>query len=659
MSIKHIFYVLILGVVAAGCAANINEKVIAVVGDKKITYGEFKQQYASNDFAKSDSNGSVRNEEKFLNLLVNYNLKLLDAEKEHLQDDPAIKAEMKGYEDQLAVSYIMEHELTEPMVRKIYERQKYEVRAKQVFIPFPKDSLGTVDTSKAYSEAVDVIKELKSGASIDSLIHKYRGGDTYYITAGNYLQYVGGEEFEDMLYSLKPGEVGSYPIRTAFGYLIVKLEEKRPRVESVRASHILISIFGNTPQDTLKAYNKALAIMDSMKQGVDFAKLAEDNSADVYSAKKGGDLGFFSRGMMVRPFDEAVFDMKVGQVVGPVRTRFGYHIIKLTDIKPIPPFAEVRDKIRNNYLNGGYKVDLARFVDQLKQKYNYKVNDGVLKFFYGKVDSTKRFAQTDFDSLFTPAERQEALFTFDKSAGTIDTVIAISEADAGLRALPMNWQSLHVMLDESAKQMLVTHYAAQKAPTYPDFEALIKQYEDGILIYHIEEQNVWSKVEASDSVLKPYYFDHLAKYYWPKRVDLSEIQVFNDSLANAILNMLKNGADFDSLAAKYTKRPGYAAKDGRWGLLSDSANALSEAAFKMREGNFAGPIQFEGGLSIIKVNKFVPSQPKTFEEARGEVASDYQEAESKQIQNEWLEKLRKEFGVKIYEKTFQELTAQK
>ena len=178
-----------------------------------------------------------------------------------------------------------------------------------------------------------MIKRLQGGTPLDSLAKKYRAGDTYYITAGNYLQYPGGREFEDMLYSLNPGEVGQAPIRTTYGYVVVKLTEKKPRVESVRASHILIPIKGSSPGDTLKAYNEALAIMDSIKQGVDFGKLALDNSSDKYSAEKGGDLGFFSRGMMVKEFDEAAFNMAVGQLVGPVRTRFGYHIIKLTDVK--------------------------------------------------------------------------------------------------------------------------------------------------------------------------------------------------------------------------------------------------------------------------------------------------------------------------------------
>lgn len=657
MSFRNLICLFLMALALAGCAAssNIDDKVIAVVGDKNITYGEFKHQYATNYLVGGDTSNTIESKDNFLNLLVDYRLKLLDAEAEHLQDDPGLKAELKGYEDQLAVSYVLERTVTMPAVQKIYDRQKYEVRADQVFIPF---AAPAGDTLKSYDQAMDLIKEIKSGASIDSLLKKYRGGDTYFITAGSFLQYAGGEEYEDMLYSLNPGEVGPVPIRTAYGYLVVKLLEKHPRVESIRASHILVPIPGNTPDDTMKAYKEAISIMDSMKQGVEFGKLAKDNSSDRYSAEKNGDLGFFSRGMMVREFDEAAFRLKVGEVTGPVRTRFGYHIIKLTDVKQIPPFEDAKDKIRQNYLNGGYKVDLAKLESQLMTKYKYKLDEGTFNFLYGKIDTTKRFDEIDFDSVLTDSEKQNSLFSFDEFKASIDTVVGILSAGENPRTTIMNRQGLSSSVDDAAKQMLLSYYAGKVAHTYPEFDSLVNQYRSGILIYQTEQKNVWGKVSTSDSVLKPYYFDHVNKYYWPNRVDLSEIQVFGDSLANFVYDSLNHGGSFDSLAAKYTKRAGMAEKDGHWGLLADSSNALAIAAMSMKEGEFSRPIKFERGYSIIKVDKFVPSAPKTFEEARAEVSADYQEAESKVIMNDWLKNLKAKFGVQIYDKAFHDLLAQ-
>jgi len=663
MSLSRVITALLGALILAGCAANINEKVIATVDGQKITYGEFQEEYKNNSYLKPDSAAPkvslTQEKQKFLNLLIDYKLKLLEAKKEHLEDNPSIKAEINGYRAQLAVSYVMEHTITQPMVKEIYDRQKWELRAKQVFIPFPKDSSGVVDTLKAFNQATNIIRDLQHGASMDSIIHEYRGGDSWYVTAGMFLQYQGGEDYENLLYSLKPGEVGPYPVKTAFGYLVVQLLERRPRIEAVRASHILIPVKGSSPEDTLKAYNRAVAIADSARNGVSFAKLAKDNSADTYSAQKGGDLGFFGRGMMVREFEQAAFDARVGEIVGPVRTRFGYHIIKVTERKPIPPFDQAKDKIREQYLNGGYKADLSKLVEKLKQEYGYKVNESTLKMFFSKVDTSKRFNDFKFDSVFTNSELRQPIFTLKEGSASLDSLIKSTEDDQQLRMLYINHQGVNMAVDELAKKYLVTRYSEKKAMEFPEFIKLMKNYTDGILIYHLEQQNVWDKIVVTDSVLKPYYFEHIAAYQWPPRVDLSEIFVYSDSLAKSLYDSLLNGANFDSLAVHYTQRPGMKEKSGHYGLFADSSNILASEAFKMKEGEISKPIRFEGGYSILRVNRFVPAGPKTFEEARGEVASDYQDYQSKRLQAEWLQSLKKEFGVEVEQKTFDELIAQK
>jgi len=238
-------------------------------------------------------------------------------------------------------------------------------------------------------------------------------------------------------------------------------------------------------------------------------------------------------------------------------------------------------------------------------------------------------------------------------------VLSFEESSDAFKSLPAKLRNINSLVDDAANQTILTAYALQKAQTYSDFDSLIKQYENGILLYHIEQQKVWNRIGVTDSALKPYYFDHIDKYYWPKRVDLSEIHVSSDSLATFLYDSLKNGGDFDSLAVKYTTRPDMAKQNGHWGLFADSANALATMAMTMKEGEVSKPTRFEGGYSIIKVDKFVPPQPKTFEEARGEVSSDFQEMESKKIQNEWLESLKKEFGVTIDDKTFHDLLAKK
>lgn len=120
-----------------------------------------------------------------------------------------------------------------------------------------------------------------------------------------------------------------------------------------RASHILISAPKDaTAEVRAKARARAEAILVELRAHPErFAELAKQNSQDPGSAEKGGDLGYFGHGMMVKPFDEAVFALKPGQISGLVESDFGYHIIKLTDLKPArtPPFKDVEDQVRKDF----------------------------------------------------------------------------------------------------------------------------------------------------------------------------------------------------------------------------------------------------------------------------------------------------------------------
>ncbi len=117
--------------------------------------------------------------------------------------------------------------------------------------------------------------------------------------------------------------------------------------EMVKASHILIKFdSSDTPKSKKAKLAKAKKILRKVKHGADFAKTAKENS-DCPSAKKGGDLGYFKRGDMVKPFEDAAFALKKGQISNIVTTRFGYHIIKVFDHKPaeVSPMDSVKTKI--------------------------------------------------------------------------------------------------------------------------------------------------------------------------------------------------------------------------------------------------------------------------------------------------------------------------
>ena len=119
--------------------------------------------------------------------------------------------------------------------------------------------------------------------------------------------------------------------------------------EQRRASHILILANASAPAaERAAAKDKATKLLDQVRKNPnDFARLAKENSQDPGSAEKGGDLGLFGKGMMVKPFEEAAFALKQGEISNLVESEFGYHIIKVTDIKPgaARTLEQVRDEI--------------------------------------------------------------------------------------------------------------------------------------------------------------------------------------------------------------------------------------------------------------------------------------------------------------------------
>lgn len=138
--------------------------------------------------------------------------------------------------------------------------------------------------------------------------------------------------------------------------------------EQRHAHHILVEVPKDADEATVnKAAKKAEALRKKILGGESFEKVAKKESSDVGSAKSGGDLGFFERGMMTKPFEDAVFSMKPGDVSEPVRSEFGFHIIRLDDIKKaaVKPFDEVRGRLLRDYRTSKAEDEFFENADRL------------------------------------------------------------------------------------------------------------------------------------------------------------------------------------------------------------------------------------------------------------------------------------------------------
>ena len=151
--------------------------------------------------------------------------------------------------------------------------------------------------------------------------------------------------------------------------------------DEVKASHILISTVddnGNPLSEAKKkeAKKKAEEVLKKAKSGEEFSELAKEYSDDPGSAANGGDLGYFTKGQMVQPFEEAAFSLKPGEISGLVESEYGYHIIKVYDkIDEQLPFDDVKDEIKNTLIQNKYMEN----IESISKKAKVEKNESVIK----------------------------------------------------------------------------------------------------------------------------------------------------------------------------------------------------------------------------------------------------------------------------------------
>jgi peptidyl-prolyl cis-trans isomerase SurA len=631
----------------SSCAPKHADIVVAKFDDEQIKMNEFEKMYAKNtgDFEKAKED-SLSKLENFLDLYVNFRMKLRDAYVRGFDSNPELQQELKDYKEKVGVSYILEKQILEPGLKNLYNRRKYELRVSHLMIrPDAKGDAAAEERARA------ILDSIKHGASFTEMVKKYSddkysknaGGDIYYITAG-----LLPPGFEDAAYATPVDSVYPSVVHTRYGYHIIKVTDKRERIPQIRASHILISF--NNPQgtvDTAYARAKIDTVLQKLKAGEDFAKLAEEYSDDTGSKKKGGDLGYFGRRMMVKEFDEAAFNLKPGEISDVVRTNFGYHIIKLTDQKPYPSYAEDKDELEKIFKQTRYQIEYDSLVNKLKAEYGFEINKDVMANILKNADSLKVGSQLrNYDEI-----KDQPLAVYNKfDTIRVNTVIDRMNSERQFMSRMIDANLLNEAIDKVAGDSLLALDALNLDKTDKEFAALMDDYRNGIYVFKLQDDEVWSKINPDSTKLYDYYLKTKDQYVWPDRINFSEIYSRNDSLIHAYYTELQNGADFDSLAMKHTERADMSKKAGNYGLVPVNSSPVAIKANELlsEPGSFSEPFAISNGYSIVKLIAKDPSHPKTFEEAKAEVSGAFQEAESKRLEKEYLESLKKRYDPQYY-----------
>ncbi|MBD3411295.1 MAG: hypothetical protein GF419_13955 [Ignavibacteriales bacterium] len=637
--------------VMAGCASA-PESAVAKYDDRYITLDEFENAYAKNvggvAAAKEDSLGEYK---EFLDLYTVFRMKLADAKARGVLDDPSLDAEMDDYQKQVGVAYMLEKNLIKPSVEEMYERRKTEYRMSHIMFRFdraPKEQV------KALADSVYNL--LVSGErTFESLAAQFSedqysagiGGDIFYYTAGDVIP-----DFAEAMYQLdSAGQVYPGVVETRVGYHIMKATEVRERVPEIRCAHILVNFTDEKTGEPDSA--AARALIDSLKteldNGADFAELAREFSEDN-SAMNGGDLGFFGRRRMVPPFEQAAFNLEVGEVSDVVETGYGYHLITCLEKKPYPAFEDVKEALTDKYKKQSFEDDKQALIDSVIERESYRLNgelvDSIIA--VGERD-TLTFHRSAFDNPYMKEVADSTVMSFGEHKITVDSLFTRTYNQFQFVNRYIRPKITGQMLEYNRDEIALEILALELDDNDPEFAKLMEDYRNGVVVFRLQEEEVWNKIEIDSATLRAFWEPRKEDYRWGDRIVYREIYATTDSSIDAARERLEAGESFDELARTIGEREGDSTNAGLRGPVPVEESMISKKANELENpGDYTEPFKTPGGYSIVTLVERVEPQAKTFEEARAECSGDFQEEESRRLEEEYRARLKERYAPEYY-----------
>ena len=390
-------YILSLTVIVISLVMNAQDSdILMTLGKNKVTKDDFEYLFLKN---RTNVKTKPQTIDEYLQTYKKFRLKVIDAEALGYDTLGSFRKELDSYRNQMAIGYLTDKDKEKALIEEAYRNMQQDVEASHILLLLPQNATPE-DTAKVYQKALNIIKRLKkenfrtvATAESDDVGTKDNGGYLGWIT-GQMMVY----PVEKELYSLPIGKISS-PIRTGYGYHIIKVTNRRQAVGKVKVAHILKQFPENaTKEQRAKLKSEIYAIYDKLKNGADFASMAKENSDDEMSANSGGVLNEFGVGRMVEVFENTAFGLKnKGDISSPIETPYGWHIIQLIDRKPVDSFEKMKSDIITHFgFDGRYDACKKSFVDKLKNEYDYKFNQDAYK---ELIDYARRYNRPDSNYL--------------------------------------------------------------------------------------------------------------------------------------------------------------------------------------------------------------------------------------------------------------------
>ncbi|MBU2951546.1 peptidylprolyl isomerase [Tamlana agarivorans] len=646
MKIKHFFTFLSLIVVFSAAAQSSKEAVLFTVGNDSVYASEFIRVYQKNlDLVQDESQKDV---DAYLKLFTSYKLKIKEARSLGFHKKPGYQKELESYKKQLAKSYLSDSKVTDALVEEGYERMTNDVNANHILVKVSENA-SPQDTLAAYNQILK-LRERALNEGFEKVRKEVHNGKTVYgETLGYFTGFKMVYEFESVAYNTPVGAI-SMPFRTRFGYHILTVIDKRKSEGEREVGHIMI-IAKSDANDSIvkKAENRINEIYAKINQGETFEALAKQFSEDKNSAPKGGKLRAFSRGQLsAEAFENVAFGLeKVGDISKPFQTKFGWHIVKLLDIKLVPDFKTMKPELITKVQRDSRSklIDQA-LVDNLKSKYN--INDDQLSLSYFESILNNDYFKnswklpTDFISGKTMLIIGNKKITYQDFGDYLIATQRQSRKQMPIKTLVE--EKYQVFL----KNDLIAYQEENLETENLEYASVVHEYRDGLLLFELMENTIWNTAQTDSVAIKNHYEINKLDYFFPERIDAVIATSSKKKTLKKVSKLLDANQDLESIKSEVNTK--------------DAIEVIfTSGEFEADHQGLPKGFEFKTGISkifkhndayvVVQVKEVFPKKQKSFYEAKGQVVNDYQVLK----EEKWVDELADKYEITVNEAVFKKV----
>jgi peptidyl-prolyl cis-trans isomerase SurA len=628
-------------------AQDLNDRILMTIARQDVPAGEFIRMYR-----KSIEPGGKSDIDGYLQQYITFKLKVADAVSRGLDTTRSFRNELSGYRNQLAQNYLTDSQVKEKLLQNTFQRSLSEINAWHILINCP-EGAKPADTLEAWQKASGIreriirgepFEQVARGASDDPSV-RLNGGNLGYFTVFQMIM-----PFEDAAYNLKKGAI-SDPVRTPYGYHIIRVTDKRPARGKVLVAHIMKAAPpGDGDKEAKLAEESINDIYKKLQSGSSFSELARLNSDDKQSAVNGGKLNWFGAGEIITDFAEAALSIKdTGSYTRPVRTPYGWHIIKLLDKKPHGTFEEMRSflesRINQSYLNS---LSKKSFVDKLKKEYKFRINQTAYNWFVSNTDTLIIKGIARYNRTVMPSGY---LYTFAGQNLTNREFASFIEKRGSIILTTDPAYFINQSIESMVSDHIVRYENSILEKKYPDFRYLMNEFHDGILLFEISGEKVWNRVQEDTAGLIRYYDEHRQNFLSRKGIVAKIYSLRSDKGEKALESAYRKysrKADTDRLMIKKFDKNNDSLliiNEGKW--LTGDDPEIDKVEWKK---GFK-PARINNYPALLVINSVIEPSPLPLEEVRGEMMTGYQDY----LENEWVVQLKGKYPVKIDNDVFTEV----